>query len=272
MKTLENTVVNSSGVFPDTLAVNSTGPATTDGTEFVAGYINNFVTGIAQAVVDYAGITPDGVVEAAGTSQFLEALQKGASYLPGMVHEWNLNVDPATIGFRGLNLNGQGVLRALYTELDTNCYVGDANNAAAHAAGAGYYRADDAAGTIPNIAGVYLIIPESRGYTTRGLDIAASVDPQGAARFLGDGQGDAGQTLSGTMGIEAVGPSPNAPSASGVFGNIVLSNYNAGSALAGFGTRSMDFDSSNSTSPNPAKTDDVETRMSNRSTKYIVIY
>jgi hypothetical protein len=68
-------------------------------------------------------------------------------------------------------------------------YVGDANNAAAAAAGAPFYHADDAAGTIPNTLGVYLILPDSRGYVPRGEDPTDIIDPEGSTRWMGDNQG-----------------------------------------------------------------------------------
>lgn len=273
MKTFETTVNNYAGSFPNATAINSSGAGTTDGSEYVAGFINNFLIGPAQALLDYCDITPNGVTESASNSQIIEALQKGAAYLPGTVLEWNLNVDPAAIGFRGLYLNGQGIIRASYPLLDANCYVGDANNSAVAAAGGGYYRADDAAGTIPNIAGDYLILPESRGLTVRGLDTAASTDPQGASRYLGDMQADAMQRITGVLDERFRGESAyfDETSYTGVFKNSYIGTK---TGLGGSSSNNivMNFDSADSTSPNTAKTDDIETRMANRSTKFIVIY
>jgi hypothetical protein len=205
---------NSVGSFPNFSGKNATGAGATDGTEFIAALIDNWMWGPAQALLDHESITPNGVTEAAGASQVLDAVQK--LFPPGMVAEWNLNADPGTTGHRFLLLNGQGILRANYADLDANVYVGDGNNATA----AAYYHADDAAGTIRNTTGVYLILPESRGYTTRGLDLAASVDPLGASRSLGDNQLDAlqlhqhsyGDTRIGyvaTGGLNAMGVNPD---------------------------------------------------------------
>ena len=270
MKKYENVVTNFSGIFPNALAINSTGAATPNGSEFVAGYINNFVIGICQAVMNYAGITPDGITEAAGASQFLEAMQKGAALLPGLIFEWNLNIDPAVIGFRGFLLSGQGIVRANYTDLDTNNYVGDANNAAVAAVNGGWYRADDAEGVTPNITGAYLILPESRGYTTRGLDVAASVDPGGASRYLGDTQIDAMQKITGGVNDERIARPTTDNAFIGAFVDGPVTAL-VTSRIAAAGNQ-LNFDNSASVSPNPAKTNDFETRMSNRSTKYVVIY
>jgi hypothetical protein len=184
---------NTNGVvFPGTLAINASGPSATDGTEFVKGMIDD-IWGWYQAMLDYAGLTPSGVTEAPGASQMLEAIGKGFAVGPGFGVTYYKDGDPAVNGDRVLLLNGQGILRANYPELDAAVYVGDANNAAVAAGGGKFYRADDAAGVTPNIAGIYLILPESRGYSPRGLDLAASVDPDGAGRFLGDVQLDSFQ-------------------------------------------------------------------------------
>ena len=196
--------------FPDTLTVNASGPSATDGTELVKLFGDD-LWGARQAVIDYAGLTPDGVTEAPGTSQLVEALQLGFGGSPGFVQEWNLASDPATTGHRCLFLQGQGILRANFAALDDAVYVGDGNNAAVAAGGGFYYRADNANGTSPDITGIYLILPDRRGVVARGLDVAASIDPDGAARFLGDLQIDAGQghfhSLTNTPNISFYGGS-----------------------------------------------------------------
>jgi hypothetical protein len=174
--------------YPDTLAVNASGPSATDGTEFVKLMIDD-LWGARQALMDYAGLTPDGVTEAPGSAQTLEAIGKGFGVGPGMGVIYWKDGDPAVNGDRVLLLNGQGILRANYAELDAAVYVGDGNNGTASA----FYHADDAAGTVRNIAGAYLILPDTRGYFLRGLDVAASVDPDGASRDLGSIQIDSSQ-------------------------------------------------------------------------------
>lgn len=181
--------VNTDGVvFPNTKAINSSGPSTIDGTEFVKIMVDD-EWGARQALLDYAGLTPDTVTEGPGASQALEAMMKGLAVGPGFGVTYWKDGDPATNGDRVLLLQGQGVLRASYTELDVAVYVGDPDNPTASA----FYHADDAAGTIRNTTGVYLILPDLRGYVLRGLDTAASVDPDGASRDLGHVQNDAFQ-------------------------------------------------------------------------------
>lgn len=182
-----------SGTFPNFIATNSTGAATQDGTEIIAEGWNNFILGPWQALFDYAGITPDGVTEAAGSSQWLECIQKAFGVGPGKLVGWWLADDPSVTGDRVLLLQGQGILIANYPELTGAVYVGDGNNTAVAAGGGKFYKSSDSAGTIPDIAGTYLQLPDLRGYVLRGLDVAGSVDPGGASRFMGDTQLDASQ-------------------------------------------------------------------------------
>jgi hypothetical protein len=251
--------------FPDTEAVNATGPSATDGTEFVKLMIDDH-WGARQAIMAHAGLTPDGVTEAAGTAQIIEALQKGFGGSPGFVQEWNLAADPGTTGHRCLLLQGQGILRANYPDVDAAVYVGDGNNAAVAAAGGAYYHADDAAGTIPNTIGLYLILPEGRGVVPRGLDTAAAIDPDGASRYLGDLQVDAFQGHHHELysGFSANG---NLSGASDllVLDSTIAARVNTidGSDI----TRESVTDGVNGT-PRTSS----ETRMYNRSTKYVIWY
>jgi len=189
---------NTNGLaFPNTGAINASGGAATDGTEFTANMINDAMWGVMQAIMDHVGQTPTGVVESVATSQILEALQKFE--IPGKYVSMVLNDDPAVLGIRVIMLTGQGILISNYPELDNNVYVGDGNNAAVAAAGGGFYHASDAAGTTPDVAGPYLIMPDARGRVVRGLDLTGSVDPDGAGRVLGDLQEDAMQRITGRI-------------------------------------------------------------------------
>ena len=181
--------VNKTGTNPDVLAINATGPSATDGTEFIAAMINNYMFGPQQALLGHAGLSPDGITEAAGTAQTIEAIQKGFGVGPGMGVTWWLNDDPATTGHRVLLLNGQVITIASYQDLVDATYVGDGNNATASA----FYKTSDVGGTIRDTAGPFFVLPEHRGYAPRGLDVAASVDPDGASRDIGSIQLDAMQ-------------------------------------------------------------------------------
>jgi hypothetical protein len=179
----QSTFTNTNGVaFPATLAVNVTTPGAGDGTEFIAAMVND-AWGARQALMDYAGLTPDTVTEAVGTSQMMEAMRRSFG-APGEVVMWHGQADPATLNLRLLLLEGQGVLRASYPLLDAAVYVGDGNNLTYPF----YYRADDAAGTSRNIAGIYLILADSRGLSVRGWDPTEVDDPEGSSRKFPDRQ------------------------------------------------------------------------------------
>jgi hypothetical protein len=183
------TYSNQSGAaFPNTLAVNSSGALSTDGTEFIANMVNDYMFGILQAILDYTGQTPNGTLESPSNSQFLEGMRRMGLY-PGAVFHAAWNVDPATLGIRAIKLTGQGIVRANYPLLDTLTYCGNANNATYTA----FFRADNADGSSRNTAGAYLILPDMRGRVIRALDTAAGVDPDGASRYLGSLQGHAFQ-------------------------------------------------------------------------------
>jgi hypothetical protein len=178
-------VGNVNGVLGNYTAKNASGATAVDGTPYVASFIDD-IWGPKQALMDLAGLTPNGVTESVSASQILDAMKKGFNLGAGYIIQYDKVNTPAVNGDRVLLLTGQGVLISNYGDLTTAMYVGDGNNATASA----YYKADDAAGTIRNIAGTYLILPDYRGVVPRGLDAAASIDPDGASRSLGGLQGD----------------------------------------------------------------------------------
>ncbi len=186
----ESKYSNIVGVFPNAVLIDASGPGLTDGSELVALNQNDGFEPFQQALMDYAagGVNapagtvgvPNGVSEATGVSQMLDAIQKGNAVGPGIGVRWTKEDDPSTTGDRVLILSGQGVLRSVYPDLDTAVYVGDVANATAEF----YYHADDSAGTSRNIAGVYLILGRqpiyvSKTYLGDGTDftVSAPLDP-----------------------------------------------------------------------------------------------
>lgn len=170
MIALESVYTNITGVHPDVLAINSTGAATPDGTEFIAEGINNESFGFVQALMDWAnggtnapgavGV-PSGVTESAGVSQLLDAIQKGHAIGPGFSYPRYINDSPAVHGDRSLLLAEQGVLIATYPDLDAATWI-TGNTAAqitAEAAGEKFYRSSDAGGATGDAAGPYLQLP-----------------------------------------------------------------------------------------------------------------
>jgi hypothetical protein len=250
-------IANTNGAFPIVTAKNASGAGATDGTPYIASVIDD-IWGRFQAMMDRAGLPPDGITESTSNSQHIEAYKKGFAQGAGYLKAYMKNGTPVANGDRVLLLTGQGILRANYTELDAAVYVADGNNASVAAAGGAFYRADDAAGTIPNIAGIYLIMPDCRGRTLRGDDAAASVDPQGATRVLGDLQADAFQghwhdITNGTGNILAAG-------GAGAFGG-------GGSTYSANVVESPLTDGVNGTPRT-----DSETRMANVQVKWAITY
>lgn len=84
--------------------------------------------------------------------------------------------------------NGAAVARATYTQLDAALYVGDAGNATA----AAWYRCTDPVnpGGTRNVAGNYIVLPDYRGLTLRGLDLGRGLDPDAATRVVNSYQAD----------------------------------------------------------------------------------
>lgn len=188
MVDFKTVLVNTDGAnFPDTLTINSTGAGVGDGTELVKILMDQFV-GSHYALMDEAGLTPNSLTEAPGTSQIVESVRRIAGGIGTGGHWWNAS-DPSVTGDRCLLLNGQVVLIANYPDLVSKTYAGDGNNGTAPA----FYKTSDAGGTTRNTAGPYFVLPDMRGYVARGLDVAASVDPDGASRSMGSVQADAFQ-------------------------------------------------------------------------------
>jgi hypothetical protein len=175
-------IPNNTGVFPDVVSNNVTAPLAGDGTPYVKAGIDD-AWGRFQDLLNRGGLTPNGASEAAGSSQHFEALRRCFSF-PGEVVMWHGQADPATLGIRLLLLQGQGILRANYPELDAAVYIGDGNNGDIYFPY--YFHADDAGGTIRNTAGIYLILADARGVIIRGHDPTAQRDPEGATRKFPD--------------------------------------------------------------------------------------
>lgn len=251
------------GVFPDTFAVNASGPSATDGTEYVKLFIDD-IWGARQALMNRAGLIPDGVTEADGTAQVIEMHNKMCC-APGIGTEWLLNDDPGTTGHRCLLRQGQGILIANYPDLVAAVYVGDGNNATVHAGGGKFYKASDAAGTTPDTAGPYLILDDYRGVVPRGLDPAASIDPDGASRFLGDLQVDTVEEHDHNFKLKS--DTATTPlSAINFFPNVGGGGVNLG--VAG----PDDILNPNIIGSVLVATSSTETRMYNRSTKHVIWY
>lgn len=158
------TFTNFTGVFPNIEAVNVSAPGAGDGTEFVAALVND-IWGRAQALLDYAGLSPDGVQEAPDTAQILTALSKGYGIGPGIGVIYWKNGTPAANGDRVLLLQGQVIQISSYPLLAAAVYVGDANNGTAPA----FYKTSDAGGTTRSTSGTYMVLPDTRAVSLKGV-------------------------------------------------------------------------------------------------------
>ncbi len=217
-----STFINTSGAFPDILAINETAPGAADGTEFVAALVND-IWGRAQALMDYAGLSPDGVTEAPDTAQILEALCKGFGIGPGMGVIYWKNGAPATNGDRVLLLQGQVIAIASYPLLAAACYVGDALNPTAPA----FYKTSDAGGNTRSTTGAYMVLPDTRGLSLKGVGNATvNTRTKTGPAALGEVQEDQGQghrhnPLSGSDGFMTnVGAGGTGVITGGVFARI----------------------------------------------------
>jgi hypothetical protein len=152
------------GTFPNITGKNASGPTATDGTPFTADYIND-MWGFMQDILNAAGLTPSGQAEAAGSSQVLTALQRGAGLPPGtiLMAAWN-QVTQALM--RTIPMNGQLIpigAGSPYLALVGATYVGDSHNSDSNLEG--YYKCDASGNR--NTAGAYFRIPDQRGLFVR---------------------------------------------------------------------------------------------------------
>lgn len=175
-KTLYGSLVT--GDWPATVAKNASGPLASDGTPFTAELINDLWGGRIDLMVS-AGLTPDGVTEANGTSQFMKALH-GAIRGPGEFAL--LAVNAATLVTRRvIALAGQIISIANYAELCAAVYCGDADNATAPA----FYKTSDAGGYTRSTAGAYMVMPDARGLVVRGLGSNAKITAANGNTYSG---------------------------------------------------------------------------------------
>jgi hypothetical protein len=162
MLVVSSSWTNFTGLFPNIQAVNVSAPGSGDGTEYIAPLINDGIWGPWQALMSRASLTPNGVVESATASQLMTAFEKAFAVGPGIGVTYWKNGTPAANGDRVLLLQGQLILIASYTELVTDCYVGDTNNPTAPA----FYKCD--VGGTRNTAGLYFKLPDARAVSLKG--------------------------------------------------------------------------------------------------------
>jgi hypothetical protein len=234
------TFTNYTGSFPNIEAQNVTAPGAGDGTEFVAALVND-IWGRAQALLDYAGLTPDGVQEAPDTAQILTALSKGYGIGPGIGVIYWKNGTPAANGDRVILLQGQVITIASYPLLAAAVYVGDANNATAPA----FYKTSDAGGTTRSTSGTYMVMPDTRAVSLKGvgnqtINTRVKTGPASVGSIIEDTmqrlQGNLSRILSSTPSYYT----------NGVFAMTNQINDRGTSGATGTGSFDVAFDSANS--------------------------
>jgi hypothetical protein len=154
-----------SGSWPNVLALNASGPTATDGTPYTAEFIQD-IWGAREDLMVAAGLTPNGITEGVGSSQFLQAFRRGAGLPPGIVMSVAMNESRLAV-CRLLKMERQIIdisAASPYYDLGAAVYVGDAQNN--NAALDGYYKCD-VNGT-RTTSGAYMVIPDARGMFPRG--------------------------------------------------------------------------------------------------------
>ncbi len=183
-----DTIANTVGAFPGVVSQNATGPGATDGTPYIKQVIDD-LWGFSQALMNHAGLSPDGVTEADGASQRLLAMQRVCGG-PGEVVGYMGNpADLVTNNVRLLYMTGQDIVVADFPDLVAAVQVIAAANPTATA----FYRHDGVGGR--DVAGTHMRMPNPKGYAMRGLSHSVDSDrpgPPGSYAFLeGSAQGDA---------------------------------------------------------------------------------
>ncbi len=219
---------NDGAVFPDTRAIDSSGPLNPDGTEIIKGVINDIWLE-KQSLLDFYNYPPIGLEDFAGDvvgipfSQPL-TIQYMNYATPGTIVNWASEYDPVFVGanfsFGGMDirlllLHGQAIFRADYIILDKIVYVGNQATTTPDeiiindAADSFYHATTDIDPTNNrDINGDWLILPDARGYSFRGLDQTGVIDPDGASRIVGSEQEDAFQNITGEFYLRQKSATP----------------------------------------------------------------
>lgn len=149
------------GSVPNVLAINSSGGGATDGYAYLASVINENI-GMQQAILDYGGLAPNGITEATGASQIIDAIENINCTHKGTFLQWTLNDDPAVFGAKCALLQGDLLLVASYPKLVANMWVGTVLNPTANA----FYRTD-VTDTTRSDAGTHIKLLDGRGLSAK---------------------------------------------------------------------------------------------------------
>ncbi len=164
-----NTIANTSGSFPNVVSQNASGAGATDGTPYIAQFIDD-LWGARQALMNNGAQTPDGTDESSSASQNYTAMQRCFGQ-PGEIIWYGGNILLSLFDeVRLLPMYGQELLIADYADLAEACYVGDSANPTAPA----FYKTNGS-GT-RSTSGTHIKLPDARGYFLRAADSTGLVD------------------------------------------------------------------------------------------------
>jgi hypothetical protein len=150
------------GTFPDFAAKNASGPTATDGFPYTADSVNDWI-GFTQALLNRAGLTPNGNAEVDGASQLIEAFMRGGAQRPGDAVFTFIPTQAKRAQRRLLDLAGQIIsITGAYADLAAEVYCGDADNPTAPS----FYKCDAAGNR--TTGGSYMKLPDCRGIFMRG--------------------------------------------------------------------------------------------------------
>jgi hypothetical protein len=175
-KTLYGSLVT--GDWPATSPKNASGPSASDGTPFSRDLIAD-IWGARIDLMVLAGLTPDGVEEANGSSQFVKSLHR-AIRGPGEFVLSALNATERALR-RLIVCSGQTIAIASYAPLVAATYCGDANNATAPA----FYKTSDSGGTTRSTSGAYFVLPDCRGLVPRGINSNTKITAVNGSVYTG---------------------------------------------------------------------------------------
>jgi hypothetical protein len=116
MKNPSSYLANITGSFPNIAAQNCTGPGETDGTEIVADLVQDTQLGWIQALMNAAGLSPNGVGESSSASQILDAI-KMLAYDNGNINMAR-GIEIITSGSGRSWCSGYGGLFPIWTSLE----------------------------------------------------------------------------------------------------------------------------------------------------------
>jgi hypothetical protein len=165
-----------SGVMPNTIAVDSSGPQIKDGTPLNASFVND-VWGFMQAALSSGSLTASGAAETSSNSQVLKGIQNVCG-APGEIVCFGQGTVPP--GVRLLPLTGQRIVVSQYQALVDNTWPGATHNASVYS----FFKCNSSG--VRSTTGTHYQLPNFRGQFIRGLSINERSGPDEERNDSGD--------------------------------------------------------------------------------------